>query len=401
MQKLVMRLSFLYVLCFLVLGCSKCQTMVGGTLNTSLTLYPTWQNGIQLYGNSITYGYNLPTPSTDNWAAQTATAKGISITNYAISGIGSRKAYSLFVTNCPINPTGAVATMFGFNDIRPSTNETAKTKHIMAAHRALCAVMWTKSIIFPYQGTTGTQGMTFTNSAGTGAGSEATLQDWGSRTYYYRHNDATNSGANYFNRTVSAGETISFSLTGTAIAIGTWGCDGTTTSMSRIQVSVDGTIATTYNPNGIAYAPDVQTYFTQDGIINDAIVLTGLSNASHSIILTFLDNARGAIDYAAVLKTPAEAAANYVWINDLPHMNTTGYTYSGGEVTQTTLDSVTTVRKANLQSTFPSYPFAFVDINAAGYYEPQTYGTQIQSDGIHPSKEGAGKIANRVLYYMK
>lgn len=232
------------------------------------------------------------------------------------------------------------------------------------------------------------------------------MSDWGSRALWYRRNDTTRPNANCFYKvSITAGETVTFSVSGDRIAIGTWGCDGVTTALSRFEVRVDGILKTIYDPNGKVVnssIPSNNDQYTQAGIINDAIFLYGLGSGTHSIELKYLDGGKtGVWDYAVSLKTPTEAANIPAFIHDIPLASTgvnIGYNYPGFPTYSGYLVTASTNRRVALQTALPGYPLSFIDINTT--YRAETVPTDVQSDGIHPSNNGATKIATRAKQYM-
>lgn len=346
-----------------------------------------WNTGAIVIGDSIsTTGYGTP------WHAQVAGLLGVSdVQNLAVSGQGVRPQLTLLYNTLPEVATRPLASFCGFNDCRVMTGEQVRYAHISAAHRAAGAAQFAKSVEFPVSANS--------NAAFSGSvpstTDDSTLQALGARAWYFRDNgDAT--ADVWHKNSVAANETITFAaINGTAIAIGTFASDGTSYNLSRIKVTVDGVDRVTYDPNGKSYT----------GIIQDAIVVTGLSAGNHSVVVTFLDAGKQSfIDWVGPLKTPAELLDQTFIILDLPHMTSNvpdwGYLYPGGETTQAILDGASAARKASMLATFPGYPIAFIDINAAGYYEPETHSSQVNADQIHPSTEGSGKIAERVVDYM-
>lgn len=348
-----------------------------------------WATGPIVIGDSIsTEGYGT------SWHTQAASILGVSgVVNLAVSGQGVRPQLTSLYNTLPEVAVKPLASFAGFNDCRVMTGEQIRYNHVQAAHRAAGAAQFAKSVEFPVDANAN---VAFSGSVPATV-SDATLQALGARAWYFRNGgDAT---ADIWDKTVATNETVTFAvLNGTAIAIGTFATDGSTYNFSRIKVTVDGVDRVTYDPNG-------KSYSAAGGLIQDAIVVTGLTAGNHSVVLTFLDGGkRSIVDWVGPLKTPAELLDQTFTILDLPHMTSNvpdwGYLYPGGETTQAILDGCSAQRKANMLATFTGYPMAFIDINAVGYYEPETHSDQVNSDQIHPNTNGSGKIANRVVDYM-
>jgi lysophospholipase L1-like esterase len=355
-------------------------------------------------GNSITYGYNELGGTLKSWPAYLKDYLNLSsITNLAISGSGARRGYKQLSENLNPLSVGPLGTMVGFNNVRGTTDTAHVFELVRASHRAMAALLFSNpaSMNFYIMGNSGSVNPNISTSQTCGsctAGSEATLQDYGSRTYYYRHNDLANTSSNWWLKSsLVANETVTISnVEGPGIVVGTWAA---TTGWSRIEVRVDGTLKTTYNPNN-----RVGTYwadgFTTNGITNDAIVVLGLRDTLHTVELKFLDgSATGGFDYVAGMKSQMTCLSTPMYVLDLPHMNSVGYNYPGGEVTEAQLDSCSVSRFRDLQAYFPGYPIARVNENATGYYNPNDP-TQIQNDGIHPLSLGQWNIARAVIDAM-
>lgn len=343
-------------------------------------------------GNSITHGYGssgdvkpYPLNIKDYLNLDT-------VINLSESGSGARKAYRAIAENLTYT-SPPVSAMAGFNNVRGTTDTAHVFELVRASHRAMAALLFSKTDEMQFYSMTvsGTNpNVSASLSCGTcSATSEDSLREYGSRAYWVRHNDDNNTGANWWKKpSITANETVTINkVGGSSIIIGTWAA---TTNWSRIEVRVDGVLKTTYNPNG-----RIGTYwadgFINNGVTNDAIIIPGLRDTLHVVQLKFLDaGAMGGFDYVAPLKTPVACLADPLYVWDLPHMNATGYSYPGGEVTEAQLDSCSSSRWRDLQYYFPGYPIARVQTNKC--YDP-TDPTQIDADGIHPSGLGQENIA--------
>lgn len=360
-----------------------------------------FSSGSLFLGNSITRGYSAggdiktyPAYLKDHLNLDT-------VYNLAVDGIGARRAYKILAEALTINYNIATSAMAGFNNVRGTTDTAHVFELVRSGHRAMAALLFIKrdQIQFYTMGNAGAANPNITTSEACGscsATSEDSLAEYGSRTTWHRDNDAANSSANWWKKpSITANETVTIANVGGAgIAIGTWAA---TALWSRIEVRVDGVLKTTYDPNGKIglYWADG---FINDGICNDAIIITGLRDTLHVVELKFLDGgAMGGWDYIAPLKSPQACLPTPFYVWDLPHMNATGYAYPGGEVTEDQLDSCSSSRWQNLLYYFPGYPIARVPTNL--YYDP-TDALQIQSDGIHPLSLGHWNIARAGIDVM-
>lgn len=363
-------------------------------------------NGSFVLGNSIAYGYL--NPGLYNFTTPLQSKYGISLNSLAVSATGIRFAYAQYSKNksfCYSLPLLVGAP--DFNNMRGTLSPTtAYYNTCMAGNRAVAALHFLNTIKLPYSGNFASVNPDFSFSTGTwaGAGSEAVLLDYGSRTYWYRHNDPNNATANLvFKASVVANETLTVSnVQGTAIVIGTWGTDGATNNWSRIQYAVDGITIGTYTPNGQTYAIGYPDGGTTDGLMNDAIVVTGLSDGNHIVVLTFLDGGKPSyIDYVGTLCSATASVAFPLYRMDMFHMSNgvnIGYNYPGGQTTGAILDNASNQVITNLQSTFPSY--AIIRVQTNKYFSPETDATQTNSDGIHPTVYGDALIAKGIYDYI-
>jgi hypothetical protein len=352
----------------------------GGGGGASIT-YP-WTSGIKAIGDSIT----VPTGAASSWFDRVNTGKGVSGgTKWASAGQGMSYGITTLFSNMPLTQSVPLACFIGFNDTRVlSGSETLRYEHVKAAHRALVAMQFAASVEMCYSGNSN---MAF--SSGASDASSSFITSWRSRAQWFISNGTP--GASFFLRTSSIlNETITFSITGDNVVIGTWGFSSAHPA-TKFTVTIDGVLALTYDPMN-----RTDEAIAQD--INDAIVITGLSNTTHTVVIKAIESGKlFGIDWVGKLKSIASCATIPVFILDMPHMTSTGYSTSGFVTDQTILDGCSAARKTDLQSVFAGYPIAFVDINQTGYYLPN--GTNTNTDGVHPTDTGQQLIANRVIYY--
>lgn len=330
----------------------------------------------------------------------TSFLQGVSVNNLSISGIGVRKgAYQLFNNFDESHANIPIGFFIGFNNTRVLAVDTATHyATIQAAYRSMVAAQFLNHIEAPNWGASGTNAnVTYSNGPAT-ASSEDTLLNWQSRLYYFRHN-TINTGANWFNKAFCNNDTITIaSMIGSNLAFGTFGYYNSVGS--RIKINVDGADMVTYDPSNRTYLGQAEG-FTPDGIIPDAIMVTGLTNTSHKVKVIFIDNGkRGALDWFGSMCSAQESYDRPAYILSFPHLTDSGYNYSGGQTTQAILDSASATLKRNLLATFPDYAMAFVDINyPIGFYNPKDFG-EVSADSIHPSSRGQYNIGKSVYVKM-
>ena len=379
----------------------------GGGTTPAYKYFPIFNSAIFL-SHSLGEGYNADGATiTTPYPYFVAKYSGVvDYTNYSHSGQGIRNEYFNYVKFNGATPkTSGISVMLGTNELRGGTDTTHRFKHMRAGFRAAAAAHFTNSIQFYKQGT-GTTNSNVTNSSSSNFYTPTldTISDWGSRAYYYRLFDPLGYGTNFWiKKNITANENVTITnVSGANLAIGTWACDGVRTIMSRIEVRVDGVLKTTYDPNGQTYStgalcnPEDTSYygsgtFRRVGIINDAIMINGLRDTTHTIVLTFLDAGTiGAWDYVAGLKQPQVAKRTPFFLWDIPHCDSLGYHYQGYTFYEWQLDSSSNASYRDLVQNFPNYPIARVQSNK--YFNPLDP-RQIQSDGLHPTAAGDSALA--------
>lgn len=323
----------------------------------------------------------------------------ISITNLGQSGNGVRKgAYQLFTNFGEVHANTPILFEIGFNNTRILTDTAVHNATIQAAYKSMVLSQFLIHIEAPNWGASGVNPNVTYSTASAPASSEDTLLNWQSRLYWFRHN-SINTGANWFNKASCNNDTITIrNFRGPNIGFGTFAYYNS--AGSRIKINVDGVDMVTYDPNNKTYTGQAEG-FTPDGIIPDAIVVTGLTDSFHVVKVIFIDNGkRGALDYFGTLCSATESYDRPAYVLAFPHMNATGYAYPGGETTPAILDSASSWLKGALQQTFPGYALSFVNINADGYYNPLDTSQIDQGDGIHPTNAGHYQIARAIYSTM-
>lgn len=361
-------------------------------------------NGTINLGHSIGAGYGLTGGINTSYPYYLDKYFGVSNSiNYSVSGVGVRNQYLNFIAkNSAIPRLAPISVMLGINEIRNGVDTLHRFAHLKAGFRAIAAAQFTKSIQFYQTGTLPIQNTNITNSNNSNFFTPTidTLADWGSRAYWYQKNDNTNSKMNFWiKNNITANETVTITnVMGSNIAIGTWGCDSSRTYLSRFSINIDGVYKGIYDPNQQTYSigalvnPDFGlggfgSNLRRLGLVNDAIIITGLTETLHTVVLTFLDAGKyGAWDYIAELKKPQDCQQLPIYFWDLGHCNNTGYNYQGYSFTQEMVDSASSSSFRNLKANFPNYPIFRVKTNQ--YFDPVNFPQMIQSDGLHPTTVG-------------
>lgn len=370
----------------------------GASWESALGFYP-FLNASQIYGTSIPFGYLLANPL-DAYPYQFARYCGVNVTNLSQSATGARFAYNKMANNFYGTVPVPILSDAYFNNIRSLAWLRTRAKYAIAATRAAAVRLWANNIQFIFGGNTGqlNSNVTFSNPTGwEHPAALGTLVDYGATSQWFRGNVANQDSANMaVKNVVTPGETMIINnVPGTAIAIQTWGTDSTSHIFSRFTYAVDGITYGTYNPNGIAYDGFLDGGIT-DGIINDAIVVPGLSDTFHTVTLTFLDADTAVIDCIDGLITPWTSRASPFYVMNGYHMSNgagIGYNTDGFVCTQSGIDSATNYIDSALSQSLPGYNFAFINTNK--YYDPIDSSYEVDSiTGIHPTSYGHTLIFN-------
>lgn len=183
----------------------------------------------------------------------------------------------------------------------------------------------------------------------------------------------------------SNGATATFTVTGSTILVGTTRVP----SGGTFTVTIDGAAQTSIpcvnsatDVQSLTYAPQLTIY-------------SGLSNTSHTIILTVSGGAACDVDWVAGLSA-VDANYPFVYIGNCLRMNSTGYgTYGGSDSTVATWNGLISTCLADVIAT--GLRVTPCDVSAA--FDPSV-GANIQGDGVHPTQTGHDVIAAKFISYM-
>ena len=364
-------------------------------------------NGSFVVGTSISAGYLTPVSS--SFVGRTERYTASKFNNLSLGSSGIRYAYASLSKSTVFSYSSPfLIAAPEFNNYRQSTLSTQSIidEACKAGSRALVALHFLNTINFIYGGTSGTINSAVTFSTPTGwakSATDAVMIDYGSRAYWYRLNDPTQLGVGMAIKTsTTTNETLTYTgIAGASIVIGTWATDGSTNNWSRIQYAVDGVVKGTYTPNGKAYLGFTDGG-TTDGIMNDAIVIPGLTDTLHTLVLTFLDGSvKTAIDYIGSLITPSASYSTPVYRMDIFHMSNRagiGYNTTGAITTQAITDTTSAHVLTDLTTTFPGY--RIIQVKSNQYYDPTNVAAQVVADGVHPTVLGHQKIELAIVDSM-
>jgi lysophospholipase L1-like esterase len=319
------------------------------------------------YGDSFFTGTGS-SPSTWGFNSQINGRNNVTINNQATGGVGAQYAASQCLQTQPAQNTyDPVLVMVGLNDFRRGGSASATLKKVLGGIRAIAV-------------------NTFLGSA-TPASAMTNTGSWSN--YTTITGKAVKAGG-FARQSSTSGNTLSYTTTTASdnIIVGTFGTDGTTADWGRFSLTVDGSLVTNYTHNGKSDA--LSDGVTNNAVSSNAIVVRGLNNTTHTILITLLDAKTTVIDYVGFLAPNTMVPPLFVF--DVPKLSAAGYAVtSGSPTTNNATDAIIQAGndsiRAMLKTTFPNFPIAFVPTNL--YYNNANSG-----DDVHPNNLGHTQIAD-------
>ncbi|MCL5459639.1 hypothetical protein M3M33_13470, partial [Loigolactobacillus coryniformis] len=97
-------------------------------------------------------------------------------------------------------------------------------------------------------------------------------------------------------------------------------------------------------------------------IIPDAFIIDGLSNQTHTVVITLLDNKVTPIDYIGYLRTPSSCQG--VFVLSVPRMNAAGYAIAPANANNSVIDAAKITMKSNCSalSSSTGRNIVFIDV---------------------------------------
>lgn len=299
----------------------------------------------------------------------TAAAHGWALTNDAISGsqlVGQIAAATTGIYSLVTTTGQNYMILTGYNDMRYSgSSATAQLAYQQALYAALTwlAIPDSKKI-YGQNALVVQAGSGWTNSAS------------------YSGTLGVKSSTN--------GDTLTVSLRGSTILLGIGHKNGGT---GQFSVTIDGGGATVYSCGG-NWANNAMTTGPE------VVVITGLTNALHTVVLTVGGADVSQLDWCIGLGQDIVTwNVPRVYVGNCLRMNATGYTLgapfnNGSNAVVISLNTIIAAVIANLQS-IGLQVFA---VPASQVYNPDD--GDVQADNIHPNTTGAARIANMFIQQM-
>jgi hypothetical protein len=334
------------------------------------------------FGDSYTAGVGA-SPSSNKYITLLETNLGMTANNVGESGTGIMdvqfKMYRDFAAfgQSNRNPT---TVLIGFNDYLKSSSGSATQGMFPYAFRAAIFNHFLDTAIASND----------PNLTTTGSWSTFDLSS-----SYPQKSKYLLSGTGRLSVASSAGDSKTYTFDGDNVGMVFLGANGTTQDYGRLKIEIDGIAVDTVDENGIA---DNQSVFANsstrtEDLVSAAVVYTGLSNGSHTIKATLLDNKNTNLDAFGVMEIPTSSQSMVV--GSIQKLLSAGYTaMSAGTPKNNAGVDATNLIIQNVVNEFRilGYPVVFVDVNS--FTNPSI---DIDTDNIHWDNSGhaAGKNAFR------
>ena len=323
-------------------------------------------------GNSIMYG-NDATNAYRDFLELVTNELGLSKTNYGISGAGIfRMNKEAFTNLSSVDNKSVIVVNPDINGLRanPSTTPTAMYTKVQEGIKALLIRSNLKTALPANDGTI-TQGGTWTTiSAGT-IGDNAGLKLSGQAL-----------------KSVVSGSTLTFTVNGQSVAIGTFCTDGVSEISGSFTVTIDGDIMGTWNGNGLSDGiTDNDGY--DNRITQGVIWFDNLGDTNHTVVITTNSTAAVRIDYVGTLKKRNERTPLIVC--ETTKCTAAGYAISPANASDTKVDALNAAMRETVNLYSDEWPIVLAELSEG--FNPSTDTT----DGLHYTDSGHAKAAAKVL----
>jgi hypothetical protein len=346
-----------------VLGSGDITVSSGGSTASSDKAILFTNSNIFFFGDSFTNS------SVTSYAPLFSIANSVVSNILGVSGAGWREAIVKSYQNVSsFGNSNFSIVIAGLNDLRYSGNNAKSFEKLKSCARALIVNNFLKTAIPANSGSITASG-NWTTTSGIG-------------------DKASNSLSGLVRVSGASGSTLSYTFTSPNLVIGTFSTDEVTTFGGDFTYSIDGGTPVTYS--GKNKTDGVSVGGNNNSLVPNAIIITGLSSASHTVVITATETASARIDYLGTI-LPAELCAPVV-VSDIPYLNTAGYATAPANSSVAITDLGNTAL-ANVIAEFKGFPVYNFAIN--------TYYNDISGDNIHPSNLGYTQIANGLQTVIK
>lgn len=295
------------------------------------------------YGDSFTAGYNA-SPLDSSYIRRLATYLNATLTNRAISGSYANSAWTKLKEDKINGINENVTILTGVNDYRLATSgHTILTMSYIGYLKSAITLQFLKTHI-PATSPLITKMGTWDSSSTDILGS-----------FYSKY---------LFSSTNNS--TLSYTFTDSTLVIGTYGSNGSVQS-GHFDISIDGVFKGRYTFGG----------YSTGGYTPQTLIFRGLSNTSHTVVITKVGTLKTCFDYIGHLKDISNCKP--ILIGEFPNWNKSDYgSYLGTNTFQYVNNQVCTILED-----FYKYPTAIAPINML--LNPET---DIDLDLVHPTNNG-------------
>ncbi len=322
----------------------------GGSPQTNIPIPPSdtvkvdfTTDTLYAYGGSFTEGYNASPHTTNGYIYKLSDYFSCPLVNRAVSGSSSSAAWLALKNDKFLGINRQVTFMTGVNDFRA----TSAANFNLVIFKYIGFVKSAITLQFLKTATPATSTLV-TKSSG-----------WDSTTY---------SGSAFFPKflfSTTANSTLTYTFTDSTLVIGTFG--GTN---GAFEVAIDGIKRGRY-------------YFTNfsDGSNTQTLIYRGLTNVSHTVVVTKIGTTITEFDYFGHLKDAS--VCKPIVIGELPNWHPSDYTNAVG----TNFFPLINTLICQARSEFYGYPVKVAPVNT--YLNAIT---DIDTDNVHPTNAGHTQI---------
>jgi lysophospholipase L1-like esterase len=305
------------------------------------------------YGDSFTAGFNA-TPNDSCYAKRLATYYSDVLVNRGVGGSTVNAAYTSFKTDKLSGKDKPVTMMSGVNDFRGGTHQhPILTLQCMGYFKSAITLQFLKSYVFA----------TSTSVIKSGT--------WDSST-----TDLVTGLHSKYLTSSTANSTATYIFTDSTLVIGTFGSNGYGVVSGHFEVTIDGIFKGRYFFGAYGLA----------GYTPQTLVFRGLSNASHTVVVTKIGTNKIALDYFGHLKNSSDCKP--IIIGEVPNWNKADFTSYMG----TNFYEYINTQICNIKSDYYGYPVIIAPVNT--YLNPNL---DIDTDNVHPTNQGHRHIFESFL----
>lgn len=385
MKKLLLILSLLPVFAFSQNGKPKIDQLdSAGSVQSKVGMVAAYNvlktaNGLPIrvnagtaynsYGDSFTIPFGVGT--TNGYNDLLAVNLGLTQNLYALSGSGIWNGAKANNANEAPGSLYFSSVMLGFNDLRRGGASNYTHRKLLNGHTAIFANHFLDTATYAGSGTRIVE--TTPSSAWSNNFAAATVGGKSPLTGAY---------------IAVSGAIITYTFYGNNIVLACIGSDGTLYTYGTFTVSIDGVSQGSFDEN--KQTDGISDGVNDNGRIPYVLIFSGLSEGSHTILVTTTSSNTTVFDYFGHLRSPSNSAP--LLLMETAYMNATGYATAPANAT-TPIMSAWNTSLDSLVATFPAnYPVYIGKTNS-------TYSlvNGVGSDNIHPNITGQRQIYQAAL----